>query len=38
MVFYIAIMGITELSVFLMQIGQDLSKTGGSLRGTMCLL
>ena len=31
-------MGITELRVFLTQIGQDLRKTGGPLRGTVCLL
>ena len=38
MVFYIVIMGITKLSVFLTRIGQDLRKTGGPLRGTVCLL
>ena len=38
MVFYIVIIGITELSAFLMQIGQDLRKTKGPLRGIMCLL
>ena len=31
-------MGITDLSVFLTQIGQDLRKTGSPLRGTVCLL
>ena len=38
LVFYTIIMGITYLSVFLMQIEQDLRKTGGPLRGTVCLL
>ena len=38
MVFYIVIMSITELSVFLTQIRQDLRKTGGLLRGTVFLL
>ena len=38
MVFYTVIMGITELGVFLTQIGQDLRKTRGPLRGTVCLL
>ena len=38
MVFYIVIMGITELIAFLMQIGQDLRKTEGPLLGTVCLL
>ena len=38
MVFYIVIMGITELSAFFTQIRQDLRKIGGPLRGTMCLL
>ena len=38
MVFYIVIMGITELIAFLMQIGQDLRKTEGPLSGTVCLL
>ena len=38
MVFYTVIMGIIELRAFLMQIGRDLRKTGGPLRGTMCLL
>ena len=37
-VFYTVIMGITELSAFLTQSGQDLRKTGGPLRDTMCLL
>ena len=37
MVFYTVIMVITELSAFLTQIGQDLRKTGGPLRGTVCL-
>ena len=31
MVFYIVIIGITELSAFLTQIGQDLRKTKGPL-------
>ena len=38
MVFYIGIMGITKLSAFLKQIGQDLRQTGGPFRGTVCLL
>ena len=38
MVFYIVIMGITELSVFLTQIEQDLRRLRGPLRGTVCLL
>ena len=38
MVFYTAIMGITELSAFLMQIGQDLRRTRGPLQGIVCLL
>ena len=38
MVFYTVIMGITELSAFLTRIGQDLRKTRGPLRGTVCLL
>ena len=38
MVFYKVIMGITELSVFLMQIGQDLRRIGSPLRGTVYLL
>ena len=38
MVFYTVIMGITELSAFVTQIGQDLRKTRGPFRGTVCLL
>ena len=38
MVFYIVIMGITKLSAFLTQIGQDLRKARGPLRGIICLL
>ena len=38
MVFYTVIKSITELSVFLKQIGQYLRRTGGPLRGTVCLL
>ena len=38
MVFYIVIMSITELSNFLTKIGQDLRRTGGPLRDTVCLL
>ena len=38
MVFYTVIMGITELSVFLTQIRQDLRRTGGPLRSIVCLL
>ena len=38
MVFYIVIMGITELSDFLTQIGHDLRKTRDPLWGTVCLL
>ena len=38
MVFYTVIMGITELSAFMTQSGQDLRKTGGPLRDTVCLL
>ena len=38
MVFYTVIIGIIELSAFLTQIGQDLKKTGGPLRGIVCLL
>ena len=34
-VFYIVIMGITKLSTFLTQIGQDLRKTRGPLRGSL---
>ena len=36
--FLTVIIGITESSAFLTQIGQDLRKIGGPLRGTMCLL
>ena len=38
MVFYIVILGIIDLSVSLMLIGRDLRRTGGPLRGTVCLL
>ena len=38
MVFYTIIMGITELSSFLTQIGLDLRKTKGPLRSTVYLL
>ena len=38
MVFYIVIMGIIDLNVSQMQIGQDLRKTEGPLRVTVCLL
>ena len=38
MVFYTLIMGITEFSVFLMPIRQDLRRTGGPFWGTVCLL
>ena len=38
MVFYTVIMGITELSAFLTQIRHNIWKTGGPLRGTVCLL
>ena len=38
MVFYTIIMSITELNVFLTHIRQDLRRTGGPLRGTVCLL
>ena len=38
MVLYTIFMDITELSAFLTQIGQDLRKTRGPLRGTVCLL
>ena len=38
MVFYIVIMGITELSAFLIHIRQDLRKTEGPLQGNVCLL
>ena len=37
MVFYTVIMDITELSDFLTQIGEDLRKTRGPVRGTVCL-
>ena len=37
-VFYIIIMGITDLSVSRLLIGQDLRRTGGPLWVTMCLL
>ena len=35
MVFYTVILGIIELSAFLMQIGEDLRRTRGPLRGTV---
>ena len=38
MVFYTIIMDIIDLSVSRMQIGQDLRKTKGPLRVTVCLL
>ena len=38
MVFSTVTMGITELSVFLTQIGWDLRRTEDPLRGIMCLL
>ena len=38
MVFYTVIIGITELSDFLTQIGEDLRKTKSPLQGTVCLL
>ena len=38
MVFYTVIMGIIDFSVSLMLIKQDLRRTGGPLRGTLCLL
>ena len=38
MVFYIVIMGIIDSSVSRMLIGQYLRRTGGPLRGTVCLL
>ena len=38
MVFYIVIMGIIDLSVSQMLIGQDLRRTRGPLRVTMSLL
>ena len=38
MVFYTVIMDIKKLSAFLTQIGQDLRKTRGPLRGTVYLL
>ena len=37
MVFYTLIMSITKLSAFLTQIGPDLKRIGGPLRGTVCL-
>ena len=37
MVFYAVIMGIIDLSVSRRLIGQDLRRTGGPLRGTVCL-
>ena len=38
MVFYTVIIGILDLSVSQMLIGQDLRRTGGPLRDTVCLL
>ena len=38
MVFYTVIMDIIELSISRMQIEQDLRKTEGSFRVTVCLL
>ena len=38
MVFYIVIMGIIDLSVSLMLIGQDLRRTRGQLQVTVSLL
>ena len=38
MVLYIVIMDIIDLSVLRMLIGQDLRRTRGSLRVTVCLL
>ena len=38
MVFNTVIMDITELSAFLTHIGQDLRKTEGPHRNTVCLL
>ena len=38
MVLYTVIMGIIDLSVSRMLIGQDLRRTGGPFQGTMCLL
>ena len=38
MVFYTIIMGIIDLSVSRMLIGQDLRRTGGPLQGIVCLL
>ena len=38
MVFYTIIMSIVDLSVSRMLIRQDLRRTRGSLRGTVCLL
>ena len=37
MIFYTVIMGIIDLSVSLMQIGQDIRKTEGPLRVTVCV-
>ena len=37
MVFYTVIMGIIDLSVSRMQIGQNLRKTEGPLRVTVCV-
>ena len=38
MVLYTVIMGIIDLSVSRMSIGQDLRRTGGSLQGIVYLL
>ena len=38
MVFHTVIMGIMDLSVSRILIGQDLRRTRGQLRGTVCLL
>ena len=38
MVFYTVILGIIDLSVSRMLIGQYLRRIGGLLRGTVCLL
>ena len=37
MVFYTVIMGIVDLSISRMLIGQNLRRIGGPLRGAMCL-
>ena len=38
MIFYTVIMDIIDLTVSRMLIGQDLRRTGGPLKGIMCLL